>query len=348
MVSAASKVVVQVGEGGDAERARVLAERLGVPFVGAACETTRSIDAAREGSGEAMCDADADCKVACAVDDVREKACGADPLDVPRLTLRLDAKGLVLTDGALDLRGDFTRMLTRIRPGMVQRELVVRAAKVKRPAAAYPAAAHSAARPAAARSANARPAVPSRPLAIDATAGLGEDSLLLAAAGFEVVLYEHNSAIAALLEDALRRAAQEPELSDAVSHMRLVEGDSVAALTLMADAVHVPDAFELPLAAKAREEAQLFVSDRSPDVVLLDPMFPERRKSASVKKKLQMLQQLEVPCVDESALLNAALAARPRKIVIKRPPKGPYLAGAKPSYSLSGKAVRYDCIALPQ
>ena len=45
-------------------------------------------------------------------------------------------------------------------------------------------------------------------------------------------------------------------------------------------------------------------------------------------------------------LLDAALAAHPRKVVIKRPPKGPYLAGKKPSYSLTGKAIRYDVIAL--
>ena len=31
-------------------------------------------------------------------------------------------------------------------------------------------------------------------------------------------------------------------------------------------------------------------------------------------------------------------------MVIKRPAKGPYLAGIKPSYSIDGKAVRYDCI----
>lgn len=47
----------------------------------------------------------------------------------------------------------------------------------------------------------------------------------------------------------------------------------------------------------------------------------------------------------ERALLDAALAARPRKVVIKRPPKGPWLAGARPSHSIAGKAVRYDVIA---
>ena len=45
------------------------------------------------------------------------------------------------------------------------------------------------------------------PRAVDATAGLGEDSLLLAAAGFEVTLCEADPVIAVLLEDALTRAA---------------------------------------------------------------------------------------------------------------------------------------------
>ena len=102
--------------------------------------------------------------------------------------------------------------------------------------------------------------------------------------------------------------------------MTLVEGDSVAGLRELS----VP-----------------------PDVVFLDPMFPERTKSAAVKKKFQLLHHLERPCEDEEGLLAAALSARPRKVVVKRPPKGPWLAGVKPSHSLAGKAVRYDVIVPP-
>ena len=83
-----------------------------------------------------------------------------------------------------------------------------------------------------------------------------------------------------------------------------------------------------------------------PDVILLDPMFPERKKSGLIKKKFQLLQQLEQPCSDEEELMETALAARPRKIIVKRPLKGPWLAGRKPHYSLKGKAIRYDCFVL--
>ncbi len=190
----------------------------------------------------------------------------------------------------MELRGDFTRMLPRLRQGRLQQELLVRAARMRGV---------------------------DEPTAVDCTAGLGEDSLLLAAAGFRVTLFERDETIAALLADAMERAAAEPQLAEAVGRMTLVGGDSIAGLT------------ELGFA---------------PDVVYLDPMFPARTKSAAVKKKFQLLHHLEQPCEEEEALVAAALAAGPRKVVIKRPAKGPQLAGMKPSYSIAGKAVRYDVL----
>ena len=77
-------------------------------------------------------------------------------------------------------------------------------------------------------------------------------------------------------------------------------------------------------------------------------MFPERQKSALVKKKFQLIHRLESPCMEEETLLNAAIAAGPGKILIKRPLKGPCRARRTPGYSNYGKSVRYDCILLPR
>ena len=208
------------------------------------------------------------------------------------LRLVRDGEGLALAGEDMLLRADFARLLPRTRPDRLQGELLVRAARLKGA---------------------------QDPRAVDATAGLAEDSFLLAAAGFRVELYERDPVIAALLRDALARAEADPRLSPITGRMRLHEEDSVAALGRM---------------------------DAAPDLVYLDPMFPERRKSAAVKKKLQLLQRLEAPCTDADAeaLLRAAVAAGPRKLIVKRPPKGPHLAGVKPAYSLEGKAVRFDCI----
>ncbi len=225
--------------------------------------------------------------------------------DTTGLMLRMDDSGLSLTDGRLSLRADLSSMLPRLRKSNLEREFLVKASRIK-----------------------GMDALEEGLTAVDATAGLGEDSLLLAAAGYTVELYEYDPVIAALLRDALRRASDAADelLRDAASRMHLHEGDSVSAMRAMAG------------------------SAQPPDIILLDPMFPERRKSALIKKKFQLLQQLESPCegLDESELLDAAEAAGPRKIIIKRPLKGPYLAARKPSYSITGKAVRYDCIVIPR
>lgn len=202
---------------------------------------------------------------------------------------RVDGRLTLMADG-MELAEDFREMLPRLRPDRLGRELLVKAVRVRGVEGIR---------------------------VFDATAGLGEDSLLLAAAGFSVTMCEGDPVIAALLADGLRRAADDPELSGMVGRMSLVEGDSIEILPSLTEA---------------------------PDVVYLDPMFPARTKSAAVKKKFQLLHRLESPCADEASLMDAALAARPRKIVVKRPIKAPVLAGVRPSHSISGKAVRYDVI----
>ncbi len=216
---------------------------------------------------------------------------GADPGE---LLLKLEPEGLCLQFEDQVLRGDYTRMLPRLKGNAAAGELLAKAARIKGAQGFL--------------------------RAVDATAGLGEDSLVLAAAGFQVDLYERNPVMYELLLDTLERAAQVPELASIVRRMRVHNEDSIRAMESLPE---------------------------PPDVILLDPMFPERQKSALVKKKLQMIQKLEMPCMDEGALMKAAILAKPRKLVVKRPPKGPYLAGLKPDHSIEGKAVRFDCFVSP-
>ncbi len=211
-------------------------------------------------------------------------------LEEKGLALSQGDSGLFLTDGKLEIMADFREMLPRLKQSNLQREMLVKAARIK------------------------GQEMPQH--IVDATAGFGDDSLILAAAGFRVRMYEYDEVIAALLEDAIDRAKEIPELSETVARMELVWGDSVEGMKKL---------------------------DYKPDIVLLDPMFPARQKSALIKKKFQLIQQLESPCTTEEDLIEAAMAADPKRIVIKRPLKGPFLAGRKPSYSLEGKAIRYDC-----
>jgi 16S rRNA (guanine1516-N2)-methyltransferase len=204
------------------------------------------------------------------------------------LTVLFDAAGVTLCGYGLRYQGDFSSMLHRVTDGRLAHEMLVRAAKTAD--------------------------APGR--AIDATAGMGEDSFLLAAYGYEVTMYEQNPVIAALLRDALRRAKKQMILKDIVCRMHLVEGNSIDLLAKQADPV---------------------------DLIYLDPMFPARQKSGLINKKLQLIQKMEPPCGEEEALFAAAISANPSKIIVKRPLKSPHLAGKKPNYTLNGKAIRYDC-----
>lgn len=210
------------------------------------------------------------------------------------IMLCLSSSGLSLQKGNMSLHCDFQDMLSRIKPGKLQSELLVKAAKIK----------------------SSNSSVSTSLTAIDATAGLGQDSFLLAAAGFSVHMYEQDPIIAALLRDALQQANHNPNLFPITQRMHLYEKNSILALQTITE---------------------------TPDVIYLDPMFPARTKSAAVKKKFQLLHELEQPCENEEVLLQAAEALHSRKIVVKRMLKGPYLAQKKPSYSLKGKSIRYDC-----
>ena len=142
---------------------------------------------------------------------------------------------------------------------------------------------------------------------------------LLDKPGEELTLYEQNPVVAVLLKDALRRAKKHPKLKDIAARMQLVEGNSIDELKSRVDDI---------------------------DLIYLDPMFPGRQKSGLINKKLQLIQKLEPPCSDEVKLFEAAIQAKPSKIIVKRPLKSPFLAGKNPTYELKGKAIRYDCYAL--
>lgn len=215
------------------------------------------------------------------------------------LLLSAGPDGLRLEGQGLSMKGDLLSMIPRIREANLRRELLIKASGISR---------------------RGSEADEKQLLAVDATAGMGEDALLLSAAGFRVRLYEKDPVIAALLKDSLERAEKAPELKEVIARMELIAGDSIAAMEQM---------------------------EETPDVILLDPMFPERKKSGLVKKKFQLLHYLEEPCEDEEALLQAAISADPGRIVIKRPLKGPFLCGLKPDFSMPGNSVRYDCLLKP-
>lgn len=155
-----------------------------------------------------------------------------------------------------------------------------------------------------------------RPSVLDATAGLGRDAFVLAELGCAMTLIERQPIICALLTDGLRRAAADSEVAAIVARMPLACGDAITLMRAW--------------------------SGTAPQVIYLDPMFPERDKSALVKKEMRIFRALAGGDDDAPELLAAALALASHRVVVKRPRKAPAIAGQRPAYALVGKSSRFD------
>jgi 16S rRNA (guanine1516-N2)-methyltransferase len=152
---------------------------------------------------------------------------------------------------------------------------------------------------------------------LDATAGLGRDAFILASRGCHVQMLERSPVVALMLEDALARAAGDFEVSNITRRMNLQQAD-------------------------ASEFMRSLSPQDYPEVVYLDPMFPERSKSASVKKEMRLLQQLLGADMDTEELFGAALQVATRRVVVKRPKMAPCISELKPHHVVEGKSGRFD------
>lgn len=161
-----------------------------------------------------------------------------------------------------------------------------------------------------------------QPQVLDATAGLGRDAFVLASLGCTVNMIERSPIVHALLQDGLQRGlafarSEDPELFAALQRLHLQGQDSKTYLQNLTPA-------------------------QFPDVIYLDPMFPERQKTADVKKEMRAFHSIVGADEDADALLPLALEHVQYRVVVKRPRKAPFLNNQTPSYQLEGKSSRYD------
>ncbi|MFK8066765.1 MAG: class I SAM-dependent methyltransferase [Gammaproteobacteria bacterium] len=160
------------------------------------------------------------------------------------------------------------------------------------------------------------------PTIIDATAGMGRDSFVLASLGCEVKMIERSVVVVALLEDALDRAQKDEGTFAIADRLSVVCFDACDYLT------------------------KIQAENISADVIYLDPMYPEKRKSAAVKKDMRVLQKLVGPDQDSPKLLDIALQVAKHRVVVKRPKSAETLIGPKPDTSISSPNTRYDIYSI--
>ncbi len=151
---------------------------------------------------------------------------------------------------------------------------------------------------------------------IDATAGLGQDALLLAGMGYEVTALERCAVLAALLRDGVERARRDQRLKRLIAdRLRIIGG----------------------------EARQLIPRIQPPaDAIYMDPMFPpKRRGSALSPKNVRWVRALVGDDEDALELLRVCLRFAARRVVVKRPDGAPTLL-PNPALSYGTKLVRYD------
>ena len=145
---------------------------------------------------------------------------------------------------------------------------------------------------------------------LDVTAGWGRDAAVLASFGANVVMLERQAMMAALLNDALARLGNKASLALSLLH------------------------------TDANDYLHSLLPEQYPDVIYIDPMHPERQKSALVKKDMQVLQHLFGPDDDVESLIQLAITKTRARVVVKWPQRLPSLM--KPNAIVEGKTVRFD------
>ena len=150
---------------------------------------------------------------------------------------------------------------------------------------------------------------------IDATAGLGYDSFILASIGAKVTLIERSQKMYELLQNGIDEGMSfGGEIEKIINRMELVFGDSKDILPKL-----------------------------SPEVIMIDTMYKDRKKTALVKNNMRLVRDIVGPDSDYIDLLKVALNCATNRVVLKQPRYAePIKEIRKCSHQILGKTIRYD------
>lgn len=153
------------------------------------------------------------------------------------------------------------------------------------------------------------------PMIVDATAGLGRDSFLLASLGAHVTLIERSEEMHMLLAQGMERAEREGgHFREIINRMTLLKGD-----------------------------AKDLIPDLYGEAILIDPMHPERKNSALVRQDLRQVRAIVGTDDDAGVLVRLAIKHASKRVVLKWPAKAdPIEDVQKCTHQIRGKTTRYD------
>ena len=150
---------------------------------------------------------------------------------------------------------------------------------------------------------------------IDATAGLGYDSFILASLGAKVTLIERSQKMHEILQNGIDEGILfGGEIEKIINRMELLFGDSKDILPKL-----------------------------TPEVIMIDTMYKDRKKTALVKNNMRLVREIVGPDSDYIELLKVALNCAKNRVVLKQPRYAePIKEIRKCSHQILGKTIRYD------
>jgi len=146
----------------------------------------------------------------------------------------------------------------------------------------------------------------------DATVGLAQDAWFLAQLGAQIEGCERSPVVFLLLADALERAGGK--------NLQIFYGDSIQWL---------------------KDHSSKY------QAIYIDPMFPEKKKSALPRKEMRIFKKWVGEDLDAIELLKVALESRAERVIVKRPLRAEQLS-AGVVHSFEGQTVRYDLYSPPR
>ena len=150
---------------------------------------------------------------------------------------------------------------------------------------------------------------------IDATAGLGYDAFILASLGANVTLIERSKKMYEILQNGINEGISfGGEIQRIINRMELLFGDSKDILPKL-----------------------------SPEVIMIDTMYKDRKKTALVKNNMRLVREIVGPDSDYIELLKVALNCARHRVVLKQPRySDPIKVIRKCSHQILGRTIRYD------
>ncbi len=169
---------------------------------------------------------------------------------------------------------------------------------------------------------------------IDATAGFGHDSLIMASGGAKLVMLEQNPLMLLLLILEKERMSQEKNWQGLMARLDIKYVNAVKFLQGLQEKTAALNFVE-------RTEMQIA------DVIYLDPMFPQASyQGAKVGKGMQILHDLALPPTAEQQKLLLTMArqavTKNGRVVVKRPKNAPFFANVPADESWENDVVRFD------